>query len=117
MTIGVLLKIKNYKDIMIENEAVFDTVNFFKATFAEYGKVGYVDLDDKVDKLVVRFNEAQSAQNAKKALVEEKKKIRDKELIVEILEGEEEKKYWDENILNKPVQDRKNFTKKRKRFN
>jgi len=41
--------------------------------------------------------------------MEDKKKIREKELNVEIIVGEEEQKYWEDNIMGKPL--------KKKRFN
>jgi len=50
----------------------------------------------------------------KKGLVEEKKKIRDKELNAVVLEVEEEKKYWEDNKKNTGRNN--NFQHKKKKF-
>jgi len=71
-TPGVLLNIQNFKDIVLPEEKFQSTREFLKQALSEYGKISYID--SKEDICMIRFEEAQSAQNANKALVEEKKK-------------------------------------------
>jgi uncharacterized membrane protein YgcG len=100
LTPSVLVRVKNFKEIIVPEENIKDTRVFLKTALSEHGKIGYIDIDADKDVCIVRFNEAESAKNALKALNEDKIKIRDKELVASLLEGDEEKKYWDENILN-----------------
>jgi len=116
LTPGLLLQILNDpKELLLPQETYKQAIVFLKQTLSEYGKIGYVDMKDGV--CVIRFHEAQSVQNALKGLVEEKKKIRDIEINAMIMEGEEEKKYWDENILNRPVNNNFSNKKKKRRYN
>jgi len=98
---------------MLPDEKQMETIKFLKQVLSEYGKIGYVDM--KEENFVIRFHETQSAQNAIKSLVQDKKKIRDKELNAVIMEGEEEKKYWEDNIINKPANNKNSYHKKKKR--
>jgi len=100
---------------LLPQETYKQGIIFLKQTLSEYGKIGYVEMKDGI--CVIRFHEAQSAQNALKALVEEKKKIREKEINAVIMEGEDEKKYWDDNILNRPVNNNYQHKKKQRRYN
>jgi len=116
LTPGLLLKILNDpKELLLPQETYKQGIIFLKQTLSEYGKIGYVEMKDGI--CVIRFHEAQSAQNALKALVEEKKKIREKEINAVIMEGEDEKKYWDDNILNRPVNNNYQHKKKQRRYN
>jgi len=115
LTPGLLLKILNDpKELLLPQETYKHGIIFLKQTLSEYGKVGYVEMNDGI--CIIRFHEAPSAQNALKAFVEEKKKIREKEINAVIMEGEEEKKYWDDNILNRPVNNYQQ-KKKQRRYN
>jgi len=92
-----------------ENEEKYVFRDNLKAAFAEFGKVLFVDQRDETGNCVLRFGDSEEVKSAHKAIMEDKKKIREKELNVEIIVGEEEQKYWEDNIMGKPL--------KKKRFN
>jgi len=96
---------------MNEDEEKFGFRDFLKAAFAEYGKILFVDQKDESGLCVLRFGDQEEVKSAHKALMEDKKKIRDKELSVEIIGGEEEQKYWQDNILSKPLNKKRRFNK------
>jgi lupus La protein len=110
---GVLLKLQNYTDIVLPEEKFHQTRDFLKQTFSEYGKVCYVDASNE-GYCIIRFEETASAKNALDALTINKKKIREKEINAVLLEGDEEKKYWEDNIFNKPQNNNQHKRKKKK---
>jgi len=69
-----------------------------KAYFAKFGKVRYVDFKND-QSAIVRFYDPEPAKIAVLEIAEKKSEIRGNVIEGRLLEGEEEKKYWDEEIL------------------
>jgi len=115
---GKLLKITNINEISNDDEDIKQLRDFMKAAMAEYGNV-YID-DSSKESYILRFADPEAAKKALKALTEDKKQIRDKTLNASILEGEEEKTYWEINEQKKQSRFKKrkfnnNNNKKRKK--
>jgi lupus La protein len=82
---------------IISFKGVGEGVNRFdlKPVFAEYGDVAYVDFQDKAVEGLVRYKTAEDASKALKELTESKREFGGSVPTLVLLEGEEEKKYWD----------------------
>jgi len=111
MKAGVLMRITNINDIKKTDESPVEFRTFLRAALSEFGRINHVDCPMEDDYCILRFEEPESVTTTIKALNEDKQLFREKPLIGLKIEGEEETKYWEENILNR---ESKFDTKKRK---
>jgi len=70
-----------------------------KAHFAKFGKVRYVDCSKEKQSAIVRFYEPEPSKIALAEIAEKKLEIQGNVIEGRLLEGEEEKKYWDEQVI------------------
>jgi len=71
-----------------------------KAYFAKFGKVRHSDFSKPNEqKAIIRFFEAEHAKIAIDEMAEKKLEIRGNVIEGRLLEGEEEQKYWNEQII------------------
>jgi len=75
-----------------------------KPIFAEFGEVGYIDFTDAASEGFVRYNTAEDTTKALKELTDSKRELGGQVPTLSILEGEEEKKYWDVVAASKKAQ-------------
>jgi hypothetical protein len=84
---GTILSFKGIGDEQKRNE--------LKPIFAEFGDVGYIDFLDGASEGLVRYKTAEDATKALKELIDSKREFGGNVPTLSILEGEDEKKYWD----------------------
>jgi len=70
-----------------------------KALFAKFGKVRYVDFNKEKNNAIIRFFDPEGPEIAVTEMAEKKLEFGGNVIEGKLLEGEEEKKYWDEQIL------------------
>jgi len=70
-----------------------------KALFAKFGKVRYVDFNKEKNNAIIRFFDPEPSKIAVAEMAEKKLEFGGNVIEGKLLEGEEEKKYWDEQIL------------------
>jgi len=70
-----------------------------KAHFAKFGKVRYVDFNRDKNNAIIRFYDPEPPKIAVVEIAEKKMEILGNVIEGKLLEGEEEKKYWDEQII------------------
>jgi len=70
-----------------------------KALFAKFGKVRYVDFNKEKNNAIIRFFDPEPSKIAVAEMAEKKLEFGGNVIEGKLVEGEEEKKYWDEQIL------------------
>lgn len=105
MVKGVLIKVNSSP---FEGVEAIDIKKFFNDL---YGNVKFVDTNTakETNQIYVRFTDTDSTEKALNAFKAKECKYNDKEVEGQLVEGEEEEKYWNEKILSS------NQTKKGKR--
>jgi len=94
--------------VQFKNIGTGVTREILKEVFGKYGKVAFADFSQNEASGYIRFGEAAEAKNAVESMKNEKVSLGGQVPELSILEGEEEKSYWDK------VKEKRDATKNKK---